>query len=79
MSKGRVTGYFPHRGFGNIVDSNTGLKLVVYANYLKILDGDILREGQEVEYDIERQRNETWAVNVRYSQQQEKENQHVAA
>jgi cold shock CspA family protein len=78
MSKGRVKGYFPLRGFGSIVDSATGHKLIVYANYVSLLKGVILKEGQEVEYEIEKQRNESWAINVRFSLKQEEENRHVA-
>ena len=78
MSKGRVKGYFPQRGFGSIVDSDTGHKLMVYANYLNLLNGNILKEGQEVEYDIEKKRNESWAINVRFSLKQEEENKNVA-
>jgi cold shock CspA family protein len=74
MATGRVTGYFPQRGFGNIVDSLTGHKLIVYANYLQLLSGDVLKEGQEVEYDIEKKSRESWAVNVKFSLKQEEEN-----
>jgi len=77
MSIGRVAGYFPLRGFGSIVDSDTGHKLVVYANYLHLLKGVILKEGQEVEFDIEKQRNEDWAINVRFSLKQEEQNRDV--
>jgi cold shock CspA family protein len=77
MAIGRVKGYFPQRGFGSIVDSDTGHKLTVYANYLNLLKGVILKEGQEVEYEIEKQCNESWAVNVRFSLKQEEENKNV--
>jgi cold shock CspA family protein len=77
MSTGRVAGYFPLRGFGSIIDSDTGHKLVVYANYLSLLKGAVLKEGQEVEFDIDKQPNESWAVNVRFSLKQEEENRIV--
>lgn len=65
MSKGKVKGYNPDRGYGVIVDSEKGQQLTVYANYIDLKEGEILQEGQEVEYEIENKRKENWAVNVR--------------
>lgn len=65
MSKGKIKEYHAQQGYGSIIDEQTGQTLSVYANYIKLLAGDVLKPGQEVEYDIERQRNESWAINVR--------------
>ncbi len=79
MSKGKVKEYYPDRGCGSIIDAGSGQTLIVYANYLRLVKGDILKAGQEMEYDIETNRNEGWAVNVRFSVAQVEENKHAAA
>ena len=78
MSKGTVSEYFPQRGFGSIVDSLTGHKLVVYANYLCLLNGNILKKGQEVEYEIEKQGGVSLALNVRFAFKQQEDNRNAA-
>ncbi|MEI7998492.1 MAG: cold shock domain-containing protein [Candidatus Omnitrophota bacterium] len=65
MSRGKVKQYNSQQGYGSIIDSDSGRTLTVYANYIHLQEGAILKGGQEVEYDIECQRNENWAVNVR--------------
>lgn len=65
MSKGKVTEYNSNRGCGRILDSVTGESLVVYANSLDSETGQLLTEGQLVEYEIEYHRSENWAVYVR--------------
>ena len=65
MSKGKVKEYYPNQGYGSIVDTDSGQILSVYANYIHFQKEDTFNVGQEVEYDIEYQRNENWAVNVR--------------
>ena len=65
MSKGKIKEYNQERGFGAIIDLETGQEFAVYANYLLLKAGEVLKKGQEVEYEIENQRNEKWAVNVR--------------
>ena len=79
MSIGRVKEYDPERGCGSIMDDGSGQKLTVYANYLRLIKGDILKAGNEVEYDIEMKRSERWAVNVRFSLGQAEVNRHAAA
>ena len=54
--------YDANRGCGTVVDSQTGQHLTVYANYVNLQDGEVLRKGQEVEYEIDHSRH--WAVNV---------------
>lgn len=65
MSKGKVKEYNPERGCGVIIDTESGQRLTVYANYLKLLKGEILCQNQAVEYEIEKNLHENWAVNVR--------------
>lgn len=65
MSKGNVREYDPARGCGVITDIETGQQLTVYANYISLKKDEILREGQEVEYEIENNRYRNWAINVR--------------
>jgi cold shock CspA family protein len=65
MHKGKINDYDPNRGYGSIIDSGTGLKLTVYANHTDLKKGEILTEGQDVEYEIEYQRSENWAIRVR--------------
>ena len=64
MSKGKVIEYDSSRGCGVIVDTDTGQQLTVYANYISE-KGEILKEEQDVEYEIESNRPRNWAVNVR--------------
>ena len=65
MSKGKVKEYDPNRGCGVIVDSDTGHQLTVYANYIRLKEGETLKKDHEVEYEIENTRHQNWAVNVR--------------
>lgn len=65
MSKGKVKEYNLSRGCGVICDFSTGQDLVFYANYITLEEGETLKEGQKVEYEIENKRNEKWAVNIR--------------
>ena len=65
MSKGKVKEYDLTRGCGVIIDFGTGQQLTVYANYIKLGKGESLKEGQEVEYEIENNRHTNWAINVR--------------
>lgn len=65
MSKGKVEKYDSSHGCGIIVDSLSGKRLTVYANYIDLKTGETLKEGQEVEYDIENNRPRNWAINVR--------------
>jgi len=48
-----------------IIDFNTGQQLIVYANHINLKKGETLKEGQEVEYEIENNRHRNWAINVR--------------
>ncbi|MFA5261176.1 MAG: cold shock domain-containing protein [Candidatus Omnitrophota bacterium] len=65
MSKGKVKEYDLNRGCGIVVDFDTGQQLTVYANYTSLQEGESLKEGQEVEYEIKNNRHDLWAVNVR--------------
>lgn len=65
MPKGKVKEYDVDRGYGVILDFDTGQQLTVYANYINLKKGAALQYGQEVEYDIENNRHQDWAVNVR--------------
>lgn len=65
MSKGVIKEYDRDRGCGVIVDPASGQSFIVYANYINLKQGESLIEGTEVEYDIEMNRNRSWAVNVR--------------
>ena len=65
MSKGKVETYNTDRGYGVIVDSETGQKLTVYSNYTDLKTGETLTEGLEVEYDIESNRHRNFAINVK--------------
>lgn len=65
MPKGKVKEYNPDHGDGIIVDSQSGQRFVVYANYVCMKQKEFLREGQDVEYEIEHNRNQDWAVNVK--------------
>lgn len=65
MPKGKVKEYDVNRGYGVIVDFETGQQLTVYANYINFKKGETLQNGQEVECDIENNRHQDWAVNVR--------------
>lgn len=65
MPKGKVKEYDPNRGCGTIVDSESGQKLTVYANYIDPKEGRTLKQDQEVEYDIGNSQQKDWALNVR--------------
>ena len=54
MPRGKVKEYESDRGCGNIVDFDTGQQLTVYANYICLKQGEVLQEGQKVEYEIEK-------------------------
>ena len=79
MSIGKVLEYHLKRGYGSIRDSETGQRLAVYANYIDLIKGDILREGQEVEYDVEKKRGESWAIHVKFSTGQIEANKNALA
>ena len=64
MSKGKIKEYDSKRGCGIISDHASGQELIVYANYVTLKEGELLKIGQEVEYEIENQRSDIWAVNV---------------
>ena len=68
MSKGKVREYDPNRGFGVIIDTETGQQLSVYANYVNLPDGDVLKKDLEVEYEMKNDRHGNWASNVRLAQ-----------
>jgi len=65
MSKGKVKEYNLDSGYGTVIDFDTGQQLTVYANYINLKKNEILKENQEVEYEIENHRGGDWAVNVR--------------
>ena len=65
MSKGKVKEYDPNRGYGIIIDFDTGRHFTVYANYINLKEGEMLKEGQEVEYDKESSRHNDSVINVR--------------
>ena len=65
MPKGKVKEYDPDRGCGVIIDFNTGQQITVYANYLDLKKGEVLKGGQEVEYEVENNRHSNSAINVR--------------
>ena len=73
MPKGIINEYDKNRGIGNIVDSLTGQKLIIYANFLQLGQEESLAEGQEVEYEVERRQGANWAINVRFLKTQNKE------
>ena len=64
MPKGKVKKYDQSHGCGVITDHETGEELTVYANYINLKNGELLKEGLEVEFDIENNRNVLWAINV---------------
>lgn len=68
MPTGIVKEYNPERGYGVIVSAETGHKLTVYANYINLKEGEVLKINQEVEFEVERDRNTNTAVNVRILQ-----------
>ncbi len=65
MSKGKVQEYSSARGSGIIVDVETGQEFIVYANYVYLKSVEELKQGQEVEFEIENRRGDVWAINVR--------------
>lgn len=65
MPKGIVAAYDPKRGSGVIIDEKSNQNLTVYANYIVLKDGQVLQSGQKVEYEIETNRGDSWAINVR--------------
>ncbi|MCA9407506.1 MAG: cold shock domain-containing protein [Candidatus Omnitrophica bacterium] len=65
MPKGKVAEYDPARGYGIIIGFDSGQRLTVYANYVKLPKGENLKIGQDVEYDVESNRHTNLAVNVK--------------
>lgn len=65
MSRGKVLEYNVERGFGSIIDDESGQQLRVYANYLNLEPNQTLKKGLAVEYDVENIRNGQWVVNVK--------------
>ncbi len=57
--------YNSDRGHGIILDSETNQPIDVYANYIDLKPGQVLKEGQDVEYDILNNRSSNLAINVR--------------
>lgn len=68
MSKGKVKEYSADKGCGVIIDSEIGQPLTVYANYTSLKQGEVLKGGQDVEYEIENNRHGNWAINVKIVQ-----------
>jgi len=66
MHKGKIKEYSSNRGYGSVIDSNSGEQFTVFANYTDLKEGQVLKEGQDVEYEIEYQRGGNWAVHVRF-------------
>ncbi|OGX05924.1 MAG: hypothetical protein A2Z88_02490 [Omnitrophica WOR_2 bacterium GWA2_47_8] len=67
MSKGKVKEYDSNRGYGVIIDFDSGLDLPVYANSINLKEGETLQGEQNVEYEIENNRHNNRAINVRIS------------
>lgn len=65
MEKGKVKEYDPDRGFGTIIDDDGGKVHTVYANSITLKPGEVLKKGQEVEFEIDGHKHRDWAVNVR--------------
>jgi len=66
MARGKIKFYELERGYGAVIDDETGRKITVYANDIVAKeDKEKLIEGQIVEFDIENNRNNDRAVNVR--------------
>ena len=68
MPQGKVKEYDSDRGYGSIIDSETGQQITVYANYIRLQDRNNLKKGQDVWYETEKNRHENWAINVRISE-----------
>ena len=64
MARGTVLEYDPKTGSGTIVDTETGHRYTVYANYVDIPPGEHLHPGQPVEFDVHHDKHRHWAVNV---------------
>jgi cold shock CspA family protein len=62
---GTVKEYNKQRGYGVIIDSESGAFFTVYANYLVLKAGEELRQGQAVEFDVENYYNDKCTVNVK--------------
>ncbi len=65
MPQGKMQEYNSDRGHGIILDSETNQPIDVYANYIDLKPGQVLKEGQDVEYDILNNRSSNLAINVR--------------
>ena len=65
MPKGKVKEYNQEKGMGIIIDFDTNQPLTVYANYINLKEGDVLKVDQQVEYEVEQNRHKNWAINVR--------------
>ena len=65
MARGLVKEYSSDRGYGVIVDVQTGWQLMVYSDHLRLIKEGILRVGQFVEFDYEKNSERDSATNVR--------------
>lgn len=66
MPKGKVKEYNSNRGFGTIIDDEGEKEHTVYANSVSLNPGEILKKGQEVEFEIDGNKHrDNRAVNVR--------------
>lgn len=65
MAKGRIIEYTPDRGYGSILDEQTGERIIIYGNFTEKQVSDALKKGQEVEYEIEQKQHEKWAINIK--------------
>ena len=65
MPKGKVKEYDASRGCGIIIDFSTGQQITVYANYINLKSGEIFQKGQDVEYEVENNRHQNSAINIR--------------
>ncbi|MGE0269451.1 MAG: hypothetical protein AB7S78_13455 [Candidatus Omnitrophota bacterium] len=65
MKKGKVKEYDPNRGCGVVIDQESKQQHNIYANYIFLRAGEELKEGQDVEFEIENNRNRDWVVNLR--------------
>lgn len=62
MKKGKVKFYNLSKGFGFITDTETGSDIFVHATGLK----DDIREGDDVQYEVQEGKKGLNAVNVEY-------------
>jgi len=64
MKKGKVKFFNKEKGFGFIVDNETGKDIFVHSSSLK----DQVREGDEVTFELGEGKKGPMAVNVRLAQ-----------